>query len=243
MTAFAVKFDALTFDATLPMGGARTTWPRGRRPACGKVDEQSVQLVYRTSHALQFLLLPTFVLRQPCLLLRDGANLGLDRLEVLVGPLRRQRARRRAGTGLIAACRKFVAWLTGGRMTWRTVTRSRSPSSAKNQPVPAMPGVARAGIGSPTVVTSRSRHSSRVSISTDHGLMGVSGGGGGDSYFCCCCYGSPSAKRDTTETRISTSTSMMPLAESNDAHRPTTTAPSCTESVLGRTPIHRTTGG
>lgn len=54
------------------------------RPACGDVDEERVQLVYRASHVLQLLLLPTFVLRHPRLLPRDGANLGLDCLEVLV---------------------------------------------------------------------------------------------------------------------------------------------------------------
>lgn len=54
------------------------------RPACRDVDEERVQLVYRASHVLQLLLLPTFVLRHPRLLPRDGANLGLDCLEVLV---------------------------------------------------------------------------------------------------------------------------------------------------------------
>lgn len=53
-------------------------------PACGDVDEERVQLIYRSGHVLQFLLFPIFVLRHPRLLLRDGTNLGLDCLEVLI---------------------------------------------------------------------------------------------------------------------------------------------------------------
>lgn len=48
------------------------------------IPVQRVQLVYRASHVLQLLPFPTFVLCHPHLLLPDGANLGVDRLEVLV---------------------------------------------------------------------------------------------------------------------------------------------------------------
>lgn len=104
---------------------------------------------------------------------------------------------------------------------WRAVTRSRSPSSTKNPPVPDTPRVAHAEIGRPTVptvVAGRSLH-----LGLDHRVMGVSKGGGDG----CCGDGGLSTKRDTTEARI----------------RSTTTAPSCAESGLGGTPIHRTTGG
>lgn len=81
---------------------------------------------------------------------------------------------------------------------WRAVTRSRSPSSTKNPPVPDTPRVAHAEpeIGRPTVVAGRSLH-----LGLDHRVMGVSKGGGDG----CCGDGGLSTKRDTTEARISTS--------------------------------------
>lgn len=86
--------------------------------------------------------------------------------------------------------------------------RSRSPPLKNNQPLLATPGLARAEIDNLTVVASRSRHSFRVSIATDHGVMDSSNGGG---VCCCCCDEGSSAKRVTTALRISTSTSVMLL--------------------------------
>lgn len=79
---------------------------------------------------------------------------------------------------------------------WRAVTRSRSPSSTKNPPVPDTPRVAHAEIGRPTAVAGRSLH-----LGLDRRVMGVSKGGGDG----CCGDGGLSTKRDTTDAQISTS--------------------------------------
>lgn len=156
------------------MGGARTTWPRGRRPACGKVDEQSVQLVYRASHVLQFLLFPAFALRPILALI--ASRYSSNRYVVL-------------------GCAHCYLAQVHRVVEWRAVTRSRSPSSTKNPPVPDTPRVAHAEIGRPTVVAGRSLH-----LGLDR-VMGVSKGGGDG----CCGDGGLSTKRDTTDARISTS--------------------------------------